>query len=131
LFALLTANPAVTALLGSKIFGLNTPEVGEPLDGLPAVAYFRVSSARYFSMDNVDGSSTVLARSRFQFDCKAEDYDTARQVARTIAAAMRGFHGNVAGVSIDSIFEVDDRDIYDAATKICVRQKDFQVFHLE
>ena len=130
LFSLLTSNAGVTAQLQTRIFGVKTPEVGDPVDELPAIAYFRVSSARYYTMDTAPGAQ-VLARPRFQFDCKAKNYDSARQVAQTITAVMRGFRGMVEDVEIEGIFELDDRDIYDPQTKIYAVQKDFQVFHLE
>ncbi len=130
LFALLTGDPDVSALLATRVFGVRTPEVGEPDAALPAVAYFRVSSRRFYTQDTRRGLP-ILASPRFQFDCLANDYDTARETARTIAAAMRGFSGTVAEVKIEGIFELDDRDLYNPQTKIFAVQKDFQVIHLE
>jgi len=139
LFSLLSGDPGVKALLNARIFGVKTPEVGNPTANLPAVAYWRVSATRYYTMDTTPGAQ-VLVKARFQFDCKAIDsevntpvsgYDLARQVAQTITAVMRGFKGTVEDVDIEGIFELDDRDVYDPQTKIYAVQKDFQVLHLE
>lgn len=131
LFSLLTSDPGVTALVQTRVFGVKTPEVGNPIDELPAVAYWRVSTVRFYTMDARPGAAQVLVRARFQFDCKARNYDGARTVAQTIAAVMSAFRGTVQGVVIEAIFELDDRDAYDAPTKIHTVQKDFQVLHLE
>ncbi len=132
LFSLLTGDPRVKALLATRVFHVRTPEVGEPDASLPTIAYLRVSTTRAFTMD-VGAAVTVLARSRFQFDCMAADPDTASKVARTITAVMRGFKGPVADIEVKGIFDdtETDRDIYNPQTKIFAVQKDFQVSYLD
>lgn len=125
--ALLTEDPTLSGLVAKRVYPGVTPEEGL----LPAVSYFRVSSARDYTMDDTPGSGTTVAFPRFQFDCKSNSFQEARQVAAALDDVLSGYAGTAAGVEIKGCFARDERDVYDRDTKIWMVQKDFEVIHLE
>ena len=123
--ALLLADSDLTALVEERVYPQQTPELGK----LPAISYFRVSTPREYTYDAP--ASETLAHPRFQFDCKANDYPTARETAAALYSALSGYAGTIDDVTIQACFERDSRDEYDQDSKIWMVQKDFEVFHLE
>ena len=93
MFAFMTGNSGVAALVGRRVYPLVIPQD----EALPAVAYRRVDTPRVYSHDGYSG----LARPRFQFDCVATSYAAAAELATAVRVALAGWraaHGGVAMV---------------------------------
>ncbi len=82
-FALLSADAGVSALVSNRIFGVVAPD---DLALYPCIAYSSVGGASDPSL-----SSSGVLRQRLQVDCSALDYPTAAQIRAAVIAAMNGW----------------------------------------
>jgi hypothetical protein len=108
LFAQLTMDPDVSAIVGDRVYPLIMPQ-GSPL---PAVTYQRISSARFYAHDGPSG----LARPMIQLSCWAESYDEAKQVAALVRKALESASGTLGGqdgVPVQGIRVEDEVDLYE------------------
>lgn len=90
LVALLKATTAITALTGQRIYPRRLPNAA----AVPAITYAGVGGPR----DNTHGGDSGLPRLRFQINCYADDYLTAKKVAAAVTAKLSGYRG-AAGTS--------------------------------
>lgn len=123
LLSYLSAQPALTALIGTRL----TPGFVKEGDPLPAVAYFRVSTPREESLDGPAG----LAWPRFQFSIYGNDYPKVMAVAEVIRLALAGYHGTMGDMTIREITTEGERDSYDPESLSFHRSIDFIIAHEE
>jgi hypothetical protein len=85
LFALLKADAAISALVGARVYPRRLP------DGcvVPALTYSNVGGPR----DGTHGGDAGLPRQRFQINCYADDYLTAKKVAKAVSDKLSGYRG--------------------------------------
>lgn len=82
IYTQLTTHAGLAALIGSRVHPGQLPQRST----LPALTYRRVTTLRVATRDG-DGKAK-LARPRFQFDCWAATYATAREVATQLIDAL-------------------------------------------
>jgi hypothetical protein len=103
---LLTATPAISALVGTKIYPVVLPN-DFPLSDLPAVTYQTVSASTDMNLDR-----SVLETKRIDINVFAGRYLDAKSVHAAIAEVLAGFSGTLPnGVEILEIVpgvQVDD-----------------------
>lgn len=80
LFARLTADAQVKAVVGSRVYWVNRPQ-GTPL---PAIRLQTISDPRPAHLGGYDGARIT----RVQADCMAATYGAARQLAEKVVAAV-------------------------------------------
>lgn len=126
LFAHLTANAGVTALVSTRVYPVQMPQ--NPT--LPAIVYNRISGER---VQHMQGSSG-LASPRIQFDCFAKTYAVAKAVAEALRLAIEGFSGTMGGVNgpdVNSCLLQSDSDGYEDDLEVYWVSVDYIVWHTE
>jgi hypothetical protein len=109
LFAYLDAYPGLTLEVGSRIYPLVLPQ--RPT--FPAVTYVRISTPRLLEFERA-----FFPHPRFQFDCWAESYDRAKDVAAQVRAALNLYRGAMGAYTVQTSLVEDERDMYDPETKL-------------
>lgn len=123
-FAALTADTAVTALVAQRIFPDEVPE-GTPM---PAVVYQVISDVPENSLDGDAVSRRKLAR--VQVDCyaRAEKGRTGRyRLAHQVATAVENVIANLSDPDLSGSLEAS-RDFYDNVTGYARVSMDFWLF---
>lgn len=87
IYSRLSGDAAVAALAGTRIYPVQAP----PAAARPYVVYLLVAAAR----DRTFAGPSGLVDPRYQFDCYADDADTAAALARAVRAALDGWRGRV------------------------------------
>lgn len=107
----LAAYPALTAIVGSAVYGGRVPTDAP----IPAVAAFKLPGGdRTRSHSGDSGMETII----FQVDCWSPDYLTAIQTAAAIVAATESFRGTWGTTFVYSAFASPPYDIpYDPDAK--------------
>lgn len=96
--AVLTGNAAVVALCGTRIdFGGSPPGTADP-----RVVLWTVSDSEGHNLTGPDG----MSQGRVQIDCYAENYASAKVLARAVRAALDGHRG----AALQGVFLVGTRD---------------------
>ncbi len=117
--AWLVAQPAVSALLGNRLYPLVLPQNGR----LPAATYQRVSGERNYDLDGSTGPKRVT----LQLDSWAEDYAGAKALAAAIESVLEGYTGPMAGLTVSrSVILREDED-YEDQTKRWRVSVDYQI----
>lgn len=102
----LLTNPALTAIVGTRIYPMTYPQNGT----LPAVVYQQISNVPYFAHGGEMGS----AETHFHISAFSVNYGQAHDVANTVKAALKpimdapGVMGNmpVACVQLENELDV-------------------------
>ncbi|MGE5553298.1 MAG: tail completion protein gp17 [Betaproteobacteria bacterium] len=105
----LVNHSGLAALVAGRIYPLLLPQ--SPT--LPAVTYQKISSIEEYAQD---GSSS-LRRVRFQIDCWAGSYASAKAVAAQVKAALIrfcGLLGGAGGVQVGGVWLDDETDFYES-----------------
>ncbi len=89
LVAALTANTAIHALIGGRIFELTVPQDAD----LPAMAYQVISS----SGDLAHDGPSELSQARVQLACVGSRYRFAVQLAEVVKGFFQGYRGQLGG----------------------------------
>jgi hypothetical protein len=96
LVARLQASPGVTALVGSRIYPMQTPQLAV----MPSITYQRISTVRIQGLRG----STGLADPRIQVDCWADTYPSAKAVATEVRKSLDGWDdGDVSGLILGEL----------------------------
>ncbi len=98
LYALLTADPTVSAIVGARVYPMVMPQRAT----FPAVTYFRVSGGQQNTLDGYSGTENP----RIQVDCWAKKYADVKALAAAIRAAMDG-------ATTFRALCISDRDLYE------------------
>jgi len=109
LFAYLDAYPGLTLEVGSRIYPLLLPQ--NPV--LPAVTYQRISTSRLHAFER-----SLLPHPRFQFNCWAESFPRAKDVAEQVKLALDVYMGAMGAETVCASIIDGERDVYDPETKI-------------
>lgn len=124
LFAILTADTAVAALVVARIYPVTAPQNVTK----PYAVYQRIGGIRNRSLDGPDG----LARPRYQIDAWSLDIDEARAIAAAIRRAIDGFRGQSAGLTIGEILMDDEPfEDFEPDTLLYRVSADYIVWHNE
>jgi hypothetical protein len=131
--ARLLAVPAVTALVADRIYALEFPQ------SLTAPA-LRLHEVDRLSAMQLRGD-VVIRRARVQIDAveneaHGDPYATVHQLSSAVRgdlttgvpSGLVGFRGDLSGVEIDSILAADERELYDAETRLVRVEQDLFVW---
>ena len=123
LYAHLTSDPDVSALVGDRIYPLLVPQDAT----LPAIAYQRISTGR----DETHTGPSGLSQARIQLTCIADSYDAAKAVADAVRSSLDGFSGTMGGINVGACFVTNDRDDWAASLDMPVVRLDVIIWHHE
>lgn len=126
----------VTAVVNQRIYTLEFPQ------SLTAPALRLIEIDRLSPMQL--RGDVAIRRARVQVDAVEGDghgdpYATAHQLAQAVRGDLRGgvasglvgYHGDLSGIRIDGIHAIDQREFYDAPTRLVRVEQDFVIwFHV-
>ena len=124
IFSRLSGFAGITAIVSTGIYPIRIPD-GQ---ALPALTYLRVSSRRVESML---GGTTALCFARFQFDCWARKYSTAKALAEQVRLALQGYTGTVSGNTIFGVNFLNEVDLVDDDAQTFRTSADYLIHHNE
>jgi hypothetical protein len=96
LVTFLSANAAIAALAGSRVYPVNLPQ--KPT--LPAISFHDISSVW---VRDLSGPPTKVRR-RIQIDAWANTHLEAQQLGDAIRRALNGFDGSMSGTHMGSVW---------------------------
>lgn len=103
LFTALVLNPAVSALVSSRIYPNKIPQKVR----MPALAYQQNGGKRDHTMSGPIG----MVNSVFDISCESESYSGARALAKAVRQCLDGYKGTVGTVEIGAVFLIDEYDV--------------------
>lgn len=128
LFAHLSGNAGVAALVSTRIFPLIIPQrSAETILRQPCLVYSRVDVQRQQRFCETDG----LVRSSFQLDCYAREYDDSNAVAAATRAALIDFRGMMGSVEVKAVFLDSQSDMVEPDPGLYRIVQRFVVWHEE
>lgn len=127
--AYLLADPAVTAIIGTRLYPVQLPQ------GIQAasVIYNRISEIESYH----NRAPSALMATRFQFDSVSQNVDEATLLADAVKERLGGFVGAVeyappdGVVNFEGIFFGDGRDDYDGELGFYRVSRDYLVWYKE
>lgn len=123
-YSLLAAAPAVTALVGTRIFPGQLPE-GQPL---PALTIEHISSVRLGRLDAQ--AATHPTQSRIQVNVQAATYPVVKALRDAVTAALQFQRGAIGGGAVIAILpDVAGPDLVDPGMGLIHQPLDFLVVH--
>lgn len=120
LHAFLTSNPAIAAVVGSRVYPVQLPQ--KPT--LPAVRYNTISGLRTQSQPGVQG----LRRPRVQIDCYAETYAAAVNLRELVAARLNSYRGPAGVGTMQGAFLVNEYERFDDQSKAFIVSADYYLW---
>lgn len=122
--AVLLADPAVAALVGTRVSPLKLPQGGS----LPAIVYQRVSTVPLLGLEAPGGPT----RSRVQLSLWAATFDQARSLGVAVRDALQGWSGRVGVEDVRLVSMANWLDDYEAGPPERFRViADFYVLSME
>jgi len=109
LFEYLDNHEGLSREVDSRIHPLRLPQ--KPT--LPAVTYTRISTPREHAFER-----SFLPHPRYQFDCWAETYNRAHDVADEVVSALDIYRGAMGDWTVQASIVEDERDGIDEVTGI-------------
>lgn len=106
LYSLVTGNASIGAMIGTNMFPVVLPE-NTPL---PAIRYTVVSGTSGATFDASGGPQCL----RMQFDCFANDADTADALRNALTDLLDGFNGTLSEGTYVTIFSCMQIDFFDS-----------------
>ena len=91
----------------------------------PAVTYTRLATPVLHELD----TTTLLPHPTFQFDCWAESYARAKDVAAQVYAALNMYRGAMGAYTVEASIVSTERDAYDPETKIWHTMIDVEIWY--
>jgi len=122
LFYYLDNYPGLSAEVDDRIY----PAVLPPTPEYPAVTYNRISTPRLAQLENL-----FLPHARFQFDCWAEEFSRAKDVAEQVRLALDLYSGPMGAYTAHICIIDDEIDTYEAETEIWHSIVDVIIWYLE
>jgi hypothetical protein len=117
--SLVTANAAVKALIGTRLYPNLIPEKAQ----LPAAAYQLTSTGTNY---NHSGQSSI-ATPELGFTFDSRSYDEAKAIGAAVKAVLSGYRGTVGTVKIGSVFLKDEFEAYNPASQIFMRSQIYTI----
>ena len=115
---LLINAPAVAAIVGTDIYGPDTPD---PVP-YPCIRLHRVSDTRGYR---------VIRGPRLQVSCWAETYAEVRELADAVIALLDGYAGVHDGVLLEGIVFLNGPEFFERETRLHHIPCDFRVTYRE
>lgn len=109
LFEYLDNYAGLSMEIDDRLYPLLLPQKVE----LPAVTYQRISTPRLREFEQ-----SFMPHPRFQFNCWAESFPRAKDVAAQVLAALDVYIGSMGDETVRASIIDGERDMYDPATGI-------------
>ncbi len=122
LYAFLTTNGAISALLASRVYPLRLPQ--NPT--YPAVVYKVVSEKQPMTHGGTPGGLVTI---RVQFDCHGGTYTLSKQLKNVLKAELDGFNGLMGTVQVGHVHFLNAVDALAAVTETAVIPVDFRILY--
>lgn len=116
----LLADAAVAALVSTRVYPVEIPQKLT----LPLIRYVQVSG---LNQHTTPGTSS-LSRARWQVDCLAADYASARALADAVMSRMDAYKGVVGSGTAQGVFAANQADDYVPEMKAFLLSLDFFVW---
>ena len=107
LFYYLDNYEALAEEVDNRIYPILLPQEAT----LPAVVYTRISTPRLYKLED-----EFLPQGRFQFDCYAEEFQEAKEVAADVKAALDLYSGAMGAYTVEMCIIEDEMDTYEPET---------------
>lgn len=119
----LLADATLAGLIGTRVYPMILPQ--NPT--LPAVTYQVIDGTSDVTTDGPTG----LANPRIQIDCWGATYGAMVPVFEAVRKRLNGYRGAAGGVTVQGIFLVRQRDLYDYDAKVYRRTADWSIWNGE
>lgn len=120
IFAYLSADAQLTALVNTRIYPVRLPEKAT----IPAITYRRVSTNRE---ETYGGGTDTWVRARVQFNCWGRSETEAADVGTALLILLSGYDGDMGGELLVSSSTIDEFDFNDAPVKFFRHILDFRL----
>ena len=120
---LLVGTGAISAIVGTRVYMGQLP----PQVQYPCVLFFQVSGYEHKTLEETDGWN----ESRFQFDCYADTYTVAKQLAAAVHNAVKNYEGSINSTTIKSFTQLFKTDYKEPAPRMFRTQMDYEIWHTE
>ena len=121
LFEYLDNHAGLSMEVDSRIYPVLLPQKSI----LPAVTYTRLVTPLLHELD----TTSVLPHPTFQFDCWAESYARAKDVAEQVYIALDMYRGAMGAYTVEASITESSRDSYDPATKLWHVMVDVEIWY--
>lgn len=121
LYAYLAGDPAVSAIVGDRIF----PNVVPEGTIIPAIRYQRITTSREYTHDPFSETHAWVSAT-VQIDSWFSSALGAMELGEAVMLALSGFHGDMEGVLIGAVFNIRESDTYDPQKKLHGRSQDYR-----
>ena len=105
LYAFLTGDAAIGALIGTRMYPGNWPQ--KPT--FPAIRYFVAGGERPHSTQGALGH----AKPRFQIDCAGKDALKAWELADLVRKKIDGYRGPMGDIEVQGVFMETERELFE------------------
>ena len=121
LFQYLDDHAGLSMEVDSRIYPVYLPQ--KPT--LPAVTYTRLATPLLHELD----TTTLLPHPTFQFDCWAESYARAKDVAAQVYIALNMYRGAMGAYTVEASIVSTERDTIDPETNIWHTMIDVEIWY--
>jgi hypothetical protein len=120
----LLVDPGIAAVVGTRVYPVVLPQ------GLaqPAIRLTLISGQRVHASPQ---GGSMLSGPRIQLDAWAPSYASAYALAELIRKRINGYRGLMDAVPVQGVFFADERDGFDAESKLYFVSRDYFVFFEE
>ena len=124
-YALLSADAGVTALVSTRIY----PTVLPQDKTLPALVYQRISGVE---PGQIDGQGRALVQGRIQVTALAAEFGACAAILDAAREALLYQYGSIGGIEVVSIIrDIDGADDFDPDLQAYSQSMDFIVSYIE
>lgn len=116
---ILTNDVGVSALIGTRCYPYLAPQD----QGLPAIAYQKISGSPFYAHDGEAG----LSQARIMISNVDDDYAGAKALARAVRDALSAYQGTAATVYVDGGLLKLEVDGYGAENQMHVVRQDYLI----
>lgn len=124
IYSYLTTYAGLVSLIGTRVYAFRIPQEAT----LPCMTYQRISTPRRLTHDT-SGAGNDLSYPRFQFDCWATTYASAKAIADQLHAALNGRKGTTGGVMVRGALIADERPSYEPEANLYRVSCDYIIWH--
>lgn len=124
LFTALSADPALAALNGARVYPDFRPQTDK---AQTAIVYFQISSVHGYSVP----LDAQIVRSLYQIDAWARTKTTALQLSAAIVAAINKATGQLGGQPVELVTLESEISDYDDDTDTYRQILNFNIYHHE
>lgn len=124
LFAFLSTNTAIAALVKTRIFPLRMPDDQKIW---PAIVYFKASGPREVAHDRGSG----MGHPRMQISCYADEYLPAKKLALAVVQALNGYSGPIDQIAQGGAWVDNEIDFFEKESRLYKTVVDVVFLHQE